>query len=126
MIQKHTPELQGHCPVAYFALNQPMKGNPQFSSIHDGKVYHFVNENVKQEFDRNPDKYIPAYGGLCAFGMSIDKEFEACPTNFKIIDGKLHLFLKNDETDALELWNKEVESKCLANAGKHWSQRRHQ
>lgn len=123
MTQNHSPELQGHCPVAYFALNQPMKGDPRFSSTHDGKVYHFVNEEVKQEFDRNPEKYVPAYGGLCAFGMSIDKEFEACPTNFKIIDGKLHLFLKNDETDALELWNKEDENKCLANAEMHWSSR---
>lgn len=37
---------------------------------------------------------------------------------------KLHLFLKNDEIDALELWNKEDEAKCLANADKHWSARR--
>ncbi|MEZ6043091.1 MAG: YHS domain-containing (seleno)protein [Planctomycetaceae bacterium] len=107
MTLDHTPELQGHCPVAYFALSQPMKGDPQFSSTHDGKVYHFVNEEVKTEFDRNPDKYIPVYGGRCAFGMSIDKEFEACPTNFKIINGKLHLFLKNDETDALHWWHRD-------------------
>ena len=123
MAQNHTPELQGHCPVAYFAMNQPMKGDPQFSSIHNGKVYHFVNEEVKQEFDQNPDKYIPAYDGRCAFGMSIDKEFEACPTNFKIINGKLYLFLKNDETNALELWNKEDEVKCLTHADNNWSAR---
>ena len=124
MTQNHNPALQGHCPVAYFALNQSMKGDPRFSSTHEGKVYHFVNEEVKHEFDRNPDKYIPADGGRCAVGMSSDKEFEACPTNFKIFNGKLHLFLKNDETDALELWNNEDEAKCLANADKHWSAHR--
>jgi YHS domain-containing protein len=124
MSQNHTPELQGHCPVAYFALNKPMQGESKFSSTHNGKVYHFVSAEAKQEFDRNPDKYIPAYGGLCAFGMSIDKEFDACPTNFKIIDGKLHLFLKNDDTNALDLWNKEDEAKCLANAERHWAARR--
>jgi YHS domain-containing protein len=100
-----------------------MPGDPRFSSTYDGRVYHFVNADAKQEFDRNPDKYVPAYGGLCAFGMSIDKEFEACPTSFRIIDGRLHLFLKNDDTDALELWNKEDEAKCLANANRHWSAR---
>jgi YHS domain-containing protein len=125
MTQCQSSELQGHCPVAYFAVGEPMKGDPKFSSIHDGKLYHFVNEEVKAEFDRNPDKYLPAYGGLCAFGMSIDREFEACPTNFKIIDGKLYLFLKNDDTDALELWNKEDEANCLAKADQHWSARRH-
>lgn len=126
MNMNHTPELQGHCPVAYFDAGEPMKGDPRFSSQYQGKLYYFVNEEVKRKFDQNPEKYIPAYGGLCAFGMSIDKDLEACPSNFKIIDGKLHLFLKNDETNALRLWNKEDESKCIANADKHWSARRHQ
>lgn len=123
MPEDHSPELNGHCPVAYFALNKPMQGQSQFASTHQGKLYYFVSSEAKQEFDRNPDKYIPAYGGWCAFGMSIDQQFEACPTNFKIIQGKLHLFLENDETDALGLWNQEDEAKCLANADKHWSAR---
>ena len=123
MTQSQTPELQGYCPVAYFALRKAIQCDSQFTSTHGGKLYHFASEEAKQEFDKNPDKYVPAYGGLCAFGMSIEKEFEACPTNFKIIDGKLHLFLKNDDTDALTLWNKEDEAKCLANANRHWASR---
>lgn len=118
-----SPELHGLCPIAYFALNEPMKGKSEFSSTYEDKLYYFVSEEAKQEFDKNPEKYIPAFGGLCAFGMSIEKEFDADPTNFKIIDGKLHLFLRNDDTDALELWNKEDEAKCLANANKHWQAR---
>ncbi|GAB4152711.1 MAG: hypothetical protein Tsb009_28730 [Planctomycetaceae bacterium] len=124
MHRNDSPELEGYCPVAYFAAGEPMKGDPQFSSIHEGKLYHFVSEEARQEFNKNPDSYLPAYGGQCAFGMSIDKEFEACPTNFKIIDGRLYLFLKNDETDALKLWNEEDEAKCIANAEKHWLSRR--
>lgn len=123
MPQNQTPELQGHCPVAYFALGKAIQCDSQFTSTHDGKLYHFASEEAKQEFDQNPDKYVPAYGGLCAFGMSIEKEFEPCPTNFKIIDDKLHLFLKNKDTDALALWNKEDEAKCLANANRHWASR---
>ncbi len=123
MTQNQTPELQGHCPVAYFALGKAIRCDSQFTSTHDGKVYHFASEEAKQEFDKNPDKYVPAYGGRCDFGMSIGKEFEPCPTNFKIIDGKLHLFLKNEDTNALALWNKEDEAKCLANANQHWASR---
>jgi len=123
MSQNQTPELKGYCPVAYFAANEAMQGKPEFSAKHNGKTYHLVSEEVKQEFEKNPDKYMPAYDGLCAFGMSIEKEFESCPSNFKIIDGKLHLFLKNDDTDALALWNKEEEAKCLANADRHWAAR---
>ncbi|MCA8987435.1 MAG: YHS domain-containing protein [Planctomycetaceae bacterium] len=123
MNEQHTPELNGFCPVAYFAVGEPMQGHSEYSSTYNGKLYHFVNEEVKQEFDRDPERYLPAYDGMCAFGMSIEKEFEADPTNFKIIDGKLHLFLKSEDTNALELWNKEDESKCLANADRYWNKR---
>lgn len=84
-------------------------------------MYYFVSEEAKHEFEKNPGKYVPAFGGQCAFGMSIEKEFEACPRNFKIIDDRLYLFLHNDDTDALELWNKDDEAKCLANANHHWN-----
>tara|TARA_R110002096_G_scaffold227921_6_gene417313 strand:+ start:324 stop:704 length:381 start_codon:yes stop_codon:yes gene_type:complete len=123
MSQTHAPELGGYCPVAYFAVGEAMEGKPEFSSTHNSKVYYFVSEAAKQEFDENPEKYVPAYGGLCAFGMSIEKEFEPCPMNFKIIDGKLYLFLKTDDTDALELWNREDESKCIAHADRNWAAR---
>lgn len=120
MTHEHSPELQGHCPVAYFAAGRAIQCSSDYTSTHEGKVYHLLNEQVKAEFDSNPEKYLPQYGGRCAFGMSIEKEFETDPTNFKVIDGKLYLFLKNEETDALELWNKEDESQCLANAEKYW------
>lgn len=114
------PALDGICPISYFAVGKPLPGQPEYSSTYEGNLYHFVSEEAKHEFDSNPEKYAPAFGGLCAFGMSIEKEFESDPNNFKIIDGKLYLFLKNADTDALELWNKEDETKCLANANRHW------
>ena len=120
MTHEHSPALQGHCPVAYFAAGQAIKCNSEYMSTHDGKVYHLLNAEVKAEFDSNPEKYLPQYGGRCAFGMSIEKEFEPDPTNFKLVDGKLYLFLKNEETDALELWNKENQAQCLANADRYW------
>ena len=67
-------------------------------------------------FDAIPEKYIPAYGGACAFGTSIGQNFLIEPTNYKIIDDRLFLFLKNDETDALELWNKEDEVELISKA----------
>ena len=114
------PEIKGYCPVAYFLADKPLEGNPEFNAMHQGKLYHFVSEQAKCEFEENPARFVPAYGGRCAFGMSIEKELEPCPRNFKIIDDRLYLFLRNDETDALELWNREDEAKCIANANNHW------
>lgn len=115
------PQIQGFCPVAYFAVGEALEGNKEFSATHDDKLYYFVSEEARQEFEKNPDKYIPAYGGNCAFGMSIEKEFKVCPRNFKIINDKLYLFLHNEDTDALALWNEEDEAKCLVNADEHWA-----
>ena len=120
MNHETTPELQGYCPVAYFVADQALPGTADYTSTYDGKLYYLFNEEVKAEFDSNPEKYLPQYGGRCAFGMSIEKELEPDPTNYKVIDGKLYLFLKNDETDALELWNRENEAQCLANADRYW------
>ncbi len=121
MNNQMSPEIQGYCPVAYFAVGEPLKGDAEHAVVHHGRLYHFVNADAKAEFEKNPERYLPAYDGRCAFGMSIEKDFEPCPCNFKIIDGRLHLFLKNDDTDALELWNNGDEAKCIANANKHWS-----
>lgn len=115
------PEIKGYCPVAYFVAGEALEGKPEFTASHEGKLYYFVSEEAKHEFTKNPEKYVPAYGGQCALGMSIEKEFETCPKNFKIIDDKVYLFLHNDDTDALALWNKEDEAKCLANADKNWA-----
>jgi len=85
-------------------------GSLEFSSDYEGKTYYFVSQEAKQAFVDSPNKFAPAFGGACAFGMSINENFPIDPTNYKVIDDRLFLFLKNDETDALELWNNGNES----------------
>jgi YHS domain-containing protein len=68
MTEPLKPEIDGHCPVAYFALDEAAEGKAEFSSTHDGKLYYFVSAEAKQEFESDPNKYVPAYGGRCAFG----------------------------------------------------------
>lgn len=112
--------LEGYCPVAYFAVNKPLRGKPEHSSTYDGVTYWFVSADAKQAFDADPQKFVPAYGGWCAFGMSAQDKFPVDPTNFKIVDGRLMLFLKNRNVDALSLWNDGDEKALLANAEAHW------
>lgn len=107
------PELEGYCPVAYFVADGPLKGSAEYSSIYDGKVYHLVSAEAKQAFDANPAKFVPAFGGACAFGVSINEKFPVDPTNYKVVGDRLFLFLKNDETDALELWNENEDEAAL-------------
>ncbi len=112
--------LEGYCPVAYFAVNKPVRGRPEYPSTYDGVTYHFASADAKKAFDRNPEKYIPAFGGWCAFGMSVEDKFPVDPTNFKIVDGRLMLFLKNKNVDARALWNQSDETGLVAKADAHW------
>lgn len=113
--------LEGYCPVAYFAVNKPVKGSKEFASTHKGVTYYFVNADAKAEFDKAPTKYVPAYGGWCALGMAVGDKFPVDPRNFKIVDGKLNLFLKNANVDALELWNQGDEKAYIGKAAAHWA-----
>ena len=112
--------LEGYCPVAYFAVNKPVRGKPQFASTYDDVTYHFVSAEAKSAFNKDPEKYLPAYGGWCAFGMAIQDKFPIDPTSFKIVNGRLMLFLKNRDIDARELWNQGDEAQFIAQADAHW------
>lgn len=112
--------LEGYCPVAYFAVNKPVKGKPEYASTHNGVTYYLVSEDAKKAFDANPDKYVPAFGGWCAFGMVEHDKFPVDPRNFKIVDGRLMVFLRNRNVDALKLWNNGDEESNIAKAEAHW------
>ena len=112
--------LEGYCPVAYFAVNKSVMGKKEFTSTFKGVTYQFVSAEAKGVFDKNPKKYVPEYGGWSAFGMSIGDKFPVDPRNFKIVDGKLNVFLKNENVDALQLWNKGGDKDNVTKAVAHW------
>lgn len=112
--------LDGYCPVAYFAVNKPVKGDAKYAVEYKDVIYYLVNADAKAAFQKNPEKFIPAYGGWCAFGMAIGDKFPIDPTNFKIVNGRLHVFLRNRNVDAMQLWNKGIEADYEKKASAHW------
>jgi len=40
-----------------------------------------------------PEKYAPAFGGYCVFGVSVGKKFVGDPEVWRLVDGKLFLNL---------------------------------
>ncbi|QDU72549.1 YHS domain-containing (seleno)protein [Mucisphaera calidilacus] len=112
--------LEGYCPVSYFAVNKAVMGKPEYASTYQGVTYHFAVPEGKTAFDRNPEKYLPAYGGWCAFGMAIEDKFPVDPTAFKIVNGRLMLFLRNQNLDARELWNSYDQNTQVNKADAHW------
>ena len=103
--------VQGYDLVSYHTNNRPMRGNGHHVTVVDGISYLFVNEENKATFDRNPTKYLPAYGGYCAFGVSVGKKFVGDPEIWRVVDGKLYL---NLDTDIQEQWLQDVPGRIKA------------
>ena len=88
--------LHGYDPVAYFTAGKPTRGSDKIVAVHDGVAYRFASAAHKAAFEKDPAKYVPAYGGFCAFGVSVGKKFDGDPNLWKIEDGKLYLNLNEE------------------------------
>ena len=97
--------LGGYSPVSYLERNRAEPGSPRYAATHESVTYFFTSARQKTAFEKAPERYMPAYGGFCAFGCTVEQHFVPDPTSFKIIDGRVHMFLKNDEVDAKALWD---------------------
>ena len=110
----------GYDVVAYFN-NHAVEGNKQFSTQFDGVKYKFSSQENLSAFLKNPKKYIPQYGGYCAYAIGTKSEKVSInPETFEIKDGKLYLFYNTWGTNTLELWKKENETKLQQQADKNW------
>ena len=111
--------LEGYCPVCYIAANKAAKGSAEFSHDYKGVTYWFVSAEVRDTFIADPEKYVPAYGGWCAVGVALGQRFPVDPTNFKVIDGRIMLFLKNKSVDAVSIWDQNA-AENLKKADANW------
>ena len=94
--------LHGFDPVAYFTDGEPARGSDALVHVHEGAAYRFASQAHLDAFKADPGRYVPAYGGFCAYGVSVGKKFDGDPTLWKIEDGRLYLNL-NEEIYALFL-----------------------
>lgn len=113
--------MSGYSPVSYIEHNRAEPGSPRYTTVHDGVTYFFTSDAQRHTFDREPGRFLPAYGGYCAFGCSVDSKFVPDPTSFEIINGRTHLFLKNAEVDAKQLWHDADPRMIRAKADEFWS-----
>ncbi|WP_298545920.1 YHS domain-containing (seleno)protein [uncultured Aquimarina sp.] len=113
--------LQGYSPVSYLDLGIAQRGTKAYKSEHEKVVYYFTSKEQKTTFDKNPKKYMPQYGGFCAFGIYAGAKFRPDPNKFVVKDGKYFLFLYNIELDAQQLWLAENNHKSLVSkANSNW------
>lgn len=94
--------VKGYDVVSYFD-NAPVEGKQQFSTVHQGGTYKFSNKKNLVAFKSNPERYLPEYGGFCAYAIATTgKKVDINPKSFQIKDGKLYLFYDSIFADTLE------------------------
>jgi hypothetical protein len=82
-----------------------MRGSGFHVAVYEGVAYAFATEEHLRQFQANPRKFLPAYGGYCAYGVAVGKKFVADPEVWKIVDGTLYL---NLDKSIQSKWDKDI------------------
>lgn len=110
--------MEGYDLTSFFNQN-PIKGNKTNSSIYEGITYLFASEVNKNEFDKEPTKYMPQYGGFCAVAMYFGKAEELQTYDlYDVVDGKLYF---NKNAKAKKLWDKKGAKQIIKKSDNKWN-----
>lgn len=111
---------EGYDVTEYFN-NKAIEGATKFTTEYDGVKFKFVSQANLDKFKKAPQKYIPQYGGYCAYAIAEKgKKIGIDPETFEIIDGKLYLFYNSWGTNTLEKWNDEGAETLRKKADIEW------
>lgn len=116
--------LHGFDPVGYFAgAAQP--GDPARTATHEGVIYRFSSDAHREAFRADPARYVPAYGGWCAWAMLDGDRVDVDPRSFLVVEGRLLLFYKGLLGDTRAKWIERArreggDARLLAIADQHW------
>ena len=108
--------LHGFDPVAYFTQNKAVKGDWQLTTVYQGVTYEFASKEDQAIFQANPEKYVPQYGGFCAFATSVGAKADADPQQFVVSGGKLYV---NNNPEAEKRFQETIPGN-IAKADHNW------
>jgi len=108
--------IKGYDPVAYFATGKPAPGLAQFTTTHKGVTYRFASAENLARFIAAPEKFVPQYGGYCAYAIALSRIADIDPDEWAIVDDKLYL---NNGFLAQTLWSFD-KSGNIAKGDRNW------
>ncbi len=114
--------LGGFDPVSYFPEGggKAAKGFVKRDFKYKGVNYRFASDANRDRFIANPEKYLPAYNGWCAWAMAeLNAKVDVEPTSFEIYNGKLYVFYDHADLNTRALWLKNPKE-MISKADTHW------
>jgi YHS domain-containing protein len=97
--------LEGHDAVAYFEQNAAVKGDPAIKLEHLGVTWRFATEAHRAAFQKDPQRYMPQFGGWCSNGINYAVPWGGGggPNTWRIYRGKLYVFGGQKSRDHFEM-----------------------
>jgi YHS domain-containing protein len=108
--------IKGYDPVAYFTTGKPTPGVTQFTTTYKGATYRFASAENRARFIATPEKFVPQYGGYCAYAIALNKIADIDPDEWAIVNDKLYL---NNGFLAQTLWSFD-KSGNIAKGDQNW------
>ncbi|MFV1998098.1 MAG: YHS domain-containing (seleno)protein [Acidiferrobacterales bacterium] len=112
--------LQGIDTVAYHKEGKMIPGDPAFRYEAKNAVWQFSSEENRNLFASAPEKYMPQYGGYCAYAVSQGATASSKPGNWTIYNGKLYVF---HTPEVKKTWLDEIGSGSITKADENWGTR---
>lgn len=111
--------LEGYDPVAYFTTGEATPGKASINLEHAGSTWHFASAAHREQFQREPERYLPQYGGYCAYAMNYGFVVSSDPRAFTLVDDKLYL---NYSFSVRDKWLKST-AEYIERADRNWERR---
>ena len=111
---------EGYDVVSYFS-HTAEKGDKAHTAEFEGVKFKFVSKQNLETFKSSPKKYVPAYGGFCAYALGTKAEKVSInPETFEIRAGKLYLFYNSWGINTFKIWQEEGAHQLKLKADKNW------
>lgn len=112
--------IDGYDVVSYFE-NNPKKGSKEYQTKYNEVTFLFSSQEHLDLFTKTPKKYLPQYGGYCAYGVAAkNKKFPINPETYEIRDDKLYLFYNAWGTNTLTSWQQEKPVELVKKGDENW------
>ncbi|MFD0861052.1 YHS domain-containing (seleno)protein [Sungkyunkwania multivorans] len=117
--QKRGYAIGGYDIVSYFD-GVVKEGDKALSSEFNKVTFLFSSKENLEKFTAEPERYLPEYGGFCAYGVALNKKVKVDPKTYEIRDGKLYLFYNSWGMNTLTRWQKANPDSLKLVADKNW------
>lgn len=111
--------ISGYDTVAYFTVGEPVEGSNEHEYVWQDAVWRFANDEHREMFISEPERYSPQFGGHCALAMTYGQIAKADPDMWAIVDDRLYL---NYDAYAREIFHDDLPSN-IADAETEWEKK---